>query len=655
MLQREHTPRYILRDMTRRWRAMIGWGIVVVGTSACGAQGTSDDTSAVTRRVRYEVLEHEDPEIADWLSLRVAALTPDSAERAARYAAITIPAAKERIPWTEAQARLSAGDTVGAIDAYRRLSVPMTVLRLQGATARTATDSLAVRQGILRSITTAMSASAVRDGAALFDQFIRQPTVDEQLAVARAAAKTEAWGRARVAYAATMGRAVWNPTDVFSYARSLSEGNDDAGAAAQFARVTGPRSFVAAAQYQRARALIAQGKRAPAQTALRTLVKTSPSDTSAAAALSLLADLATDDRDDVGARALLLRLAQRFPSSRWAPNAKFDAAIIALVLGNAKGAAKEFSVLSRSPSDIAARYWLGRALRQTGDQKGATSAWTSILQRDSTSYYAVLAAHQLQRPALADVRSQTPAPHMPAVDSAVRRMARLRARNMDAEIRFEADYLYRVALRNDAVLLSTAAAFAGTDQSGRAITLARRALGEIGGTPLVYRLMYPVAAYDTIAAESRANNIDPTLVAALIRQESNFNPHATSPVGARGLMQLMPSVARTIAVAKGMTPWSADRLYDPGTNVVLGVAHLAPLLRRYPDVTQALAAYNAGESRVARWTKKRGADDPELFTERIPFFETRDYVKSIIRNRDMYRALYQWDRPDEVKAKPTLP
>jgi soluble lytic murein transglycosylase len=107
-------------------------------------------------------------------------------------------------------------------------------------------------------------------------------------------------------------------------------------------------------------------------------------------------------------------------------------------------------------------------------------------------------------------------------------------------------------------------------------------------------------------------------------------------------MQLMPSVAKSIANAKGITPWSADRLYEPGINIVLGVSHLAPLIRKQPDPAYALAAYNAGESRVTRWVKKRGADDPELFTERIPFLETRDYVKVIIRNRELYRALYDW-------------
>lgn len=83
-------------------------------------------------------------------------------------------------------------------------------------------------------------------------------------------------------------------------------------------------------------------------------------------------------------------------------------------------------------------------------------------------------------------------------------------------------------------------------------------------------------------------------------------------------------------------------LYSPEMNIRLGVAHLATLIHTQSDVVRALAAYNAGESRVTRWSRKRGGDDPELFTERIPFTETREYVKNILRNEEFYRVLYPW-------------
>jgi soluble lytic murein transglycosylase len=113
-------------------------------------------------------------------------------------------------------------------------------------------------------------------------------------------------------------------------------------------------------------------------------------------------------------------------------------------------------------------------------------------------------------------------------------------------------------------------------------------------------------------------------------------------VGARGLMQVMPSVGKSIAPTVGIQSWDPALLYDPGINVEIGIRHLAPLLRGQPSLAKSLAAYNAGGSRVARWSAKRGADDPEIFTERIPFAETQDYVKTVLRNREFYRVLYSW-------------
>lgn len=107
-------------------------------------------------------------------------------------------------------------------------------------------------------------------------------------------------------------------------------------------------------------------------------------------------------------------------------------------------------------------------------------------------------------------------------------------------------------------------------------------------------------------------------------------------------MQLMPDVGRSIARARGIRNLESERLFDPSLNIQLGTTHLRALIRADRDDAHTLAAYNAGESRLARWLKKPGASDPELFTERIPFVETRDYVRAVIRNKAFYRTLYDW-------------
>jgi soluble lytic murein transglycosylase len=158
----------------------------------------------------------------------------------------------------------------------------------------------------------------------------------------------------------------------------------------------------------------------------------------------------------------------------------------------------------------------------------------------------------------------------------------------------------------------------------------------------LYQLAYPLLDPELLASEAKRTSLDPALVAALIRQESGFNPRATSAAGARGLMQVMPAVGRQIARTRRIPDWSDQLLYQPEVSIELGTSHLAASLAEYDELARALAAYNAGGSRVARWSRKAGVVDPELFIERIPFEETRDYVRIVMRNRDLYRALYSW-------------
>jgi soluble lytic murein transglycosylase len=157
-------------------------------------------------------------------------------------------------------------------------------------------------------------------------------------------------------------------------------------------------------------------------------------------------------------------------------------------------------------------------------------------------------------------------------------------------------------------------------------------------TVAVERLLQPLLHADLVRREARARDVDPALAAALIKQESNFTADAVSPAGARGLMQVMPATGGMLW--RGPGAWNPARLFDPAVNVALGMRHLADGLRGWPDVTYALAAYNAGAGRVRRWRQERGAGDPELFVEQIPFEETRDYVRIVLANRAAYRALY---------------
>jgi len=127
-------------------------------------------------------------------------------------------------------------------------------------------------------------------------------------------------------------------------------------------------------------------------------------------------------------------------------------------------------------------------------------------------------------------------------------------------------------------------------------------------------------------------------VLALTRQESLFNPEATSGSNARGLMQLIPSTAMKVATANGTDPAKVE-LFDPAANVALGTAYLKSLFEMFgDDEFKAVAAYNAGEHAVAKWVAEFGGDSDE-WVENIRYPETREYVKKVIGGRREYMLL----------------
>jgi soluble lytic murein transglycosylase len=156
----------------------------------------------------------------------------------------------------------------------------------------------------------------------------------------------------------------------------------------------------------------------------------------------------------------------------------------------------------------------------------------------------------------------------------------------------------------------------------------------------VLRAIYPWPRRMALEAEAREFGVDPLLLAAIVRQESVFDLEAQSRAGARGLAQLMPGTAAQAARGLDVTLYP-EWLTLPDLNLHLGASHFAALLRRFEGrVEVAVAAYNAGAAPVRRWLARPGAEDPDQFIEQIPFQETRGYVRAVLRNRELYRALY---------------
>jgi len=597
-------------------------------------------------REGYDQAAQRLPQISDWLYLRAAGVTGDSAARAGYFAKLRTDVARDRIRWTDAIARERTRDFAGAIRVYGALGAKLDALRLRINPPADDASRTAARGELLMLIASSNNSADTREAIDLFDKVFTTTAPREEIVIARAAGKSGLPDRAATAYAKALGAGLGDVSDRVAYGSVLFRLRRYADAATEFAKVRTPPNLAAAAQYQRARAQIALGNTEAGRSTLRAITTAYPRDTSAASALLLLADLATDDNRDKDARQTLTALLKRFPTGRHATNARFRAGMIAYIQGDRKAAAAEFDSLiardSNSTEALAAAYWAGRSYTALGDKSRGNARWRSIISKEPLSYYAVLAAKRLDTTLVASDRSPSNYGRVPAIDTAMNRIAELRDVGMDVEAGFENDKLFRDALSNPTRMVATAHALAGTDQASRSIALGRRAVDEIGRSPENYRLYFPVLERETLIASSKENGLDPVLVAALIRQESNFNPLATSPAGARGLMQLMPAVGKTVAESKGIGPWDPELLYEPATNIKLGTAHLSGLARKYPEVVKVLAAYNAGESRVEKWSSKTGAADPEVFTERIPFVETRDYVRTILRNRAYYQALYPW-------------
>ncbi len=145
------------------------------------------------------------------------------------------------------------------------------------------------------------------------------------------------------------------------------------------------------------------------------------------------------------------------------------------------------------------------------------------------------------------------------------------------------------------------------------------------------RLWYPLRYSQIVRGHAAQYHLQPSLLAAVIEQESKFRANAKSSAGAIGLMQLQPATAKGIAIRTGGTKFTVSDLYNPELNVRYGAWYLRHLLDRYGDERTALAAYNAGQENVDRW---RALGEP------VQFPETRAYVSRVERLKKIYRRAY---------------
>ena len=600
------------------------------------------DSTAAT----YSSAAQQVPEIADWLRLRAAGAMADSSDRARLFTQVTNPAARERVPWTDAQARERTGDFTGASRVFRSVGAIGEAFQAEALAARDSSSRLALARRIVAYLAGRTSYTNARQAVGVLDALNVPPSRDEELTVARAAADNGLAPRAVQGFETASRAAPLSQRDRYAYAGALMGAGRESDAAKQYALVTDP-ALAPQAAYQRARALVRAGSGAAARSALRTTATRHASVSSVAApALLLLADLQVDDGNISGAAHSLAEIGRRYPSSSQAPLARFRAGLIAWQSSASRAAATFDTLYTRYPNDDeadAARYWAGRAYERLGRRADAEKRWKAIIASSPYSYYAWRAYGRLKTNGWTPPAGADTAARVAVVDSISARIAALQQLGMDAEARFELDALVDRAGAKPAEAAAIADALLAASEPARGLRVALRAIDRGTPTRALFRAAFPVVHEDALREESRRHELDPALVAGLIRQESSFNPRAVSAVGARGLMQLMPSVGASVAKSMNYPMWDPALLFDPDVSLELGTMHLASSLKRGTPSARALAAYNAGASRVARWIDRPGsARDPELFTEWIPYTETRDYVRIVLRNQEIYDSLYRF-------------
>lgn len=167
-------------------------------------------------------------------------------------------------------------------------------------------------------------------------------------------------------------------------------------------------------------------------------------------------------------------------------------------------------------------------------------------------------------------------------------------------------------------------------------------LGLLLSSKAFWRHIYPFPYRDIVTAEAARNNVDPNLVAAIIKTESNFSTGAESKVGARGIMQIMPETGSWAAKRMNLHGFQTDDLYKADTNIKIGCWYLNDLNQEFGgNKILVVAAYNGGRGNVKAWLQKEGWTGEHADVDQIPFPETRAYVNKVLKNYDWYRYLYK--------------
>lgn len=315
-----------------------------------------------------------------------------------------------------------------------------------------------------------------------------------------------------------------------------------------------------------------------------------------------------------------------------------------------------------SENSSAALYFLGRLAEQAGDRRAARAYLGEAADEYPNLFYATIARERLSKlgtvvPAdtvqgflktvAFPLRSRTHDFNVAADTSARMRRAALLAKAglkdlAESELRFGAD-----AGEQPHVLAMELSKLLSSGSPAQAMRYIKRyargyLLMPLDSAPREFwRMAFPMPYRTELDRYAQQYNVDPYILAGLIRQESEFDPRAVSVTGARGLTQIQPTTGRDLSGRLKLV-YTADKLFQPAYNLQLGAFYVDWLRKQLDGNMEAvLASYNAGMSRAKTWLKWADFREPAEFIETIPITQTREYVQAVHRNATAYRAIYE--------------
>ncbi|MEE3234310.1 MAG: transglycosylase SLT domain-containing protein [Candidatus Latescibacterota bacterium] len=347
-------------------------------------------------------------------------------------------------------------------------------------------------------------------------------------------------------------------------------------------------------------------------------------------------------------RSAYTLLIQHHPESNYLDDAKWGIGFSYFCLDSLYHALKKFQDLSKSTREPhivdQSLYWAGKTAMRLRLDEDATSFFSKAALGFPRSYYSTKAV-RLGYKHTAELNQTLAVNHNLIRSVHIDRGETLYDIGLHTEARQEYVRILRQKANDIEQLIALRNYFEDLGFVDLAVSLSLQLAGSDNKVH-EWTKIYPKYYFEQILNSAEEAEVDPYLVLSVIRQESRFNKKAISRVGARGLMQIMPQTGKTLAGNLGINDFQRSNLFDPGLSIRFGAFFLGNQIKYFKESMAShmsfelsLAAYNAGPHNARNWLERFPYTDVDSFIERIPFKETRLYIKLVLKNYEIYKAL----------------